>query len=108
MQRGQISTKSLFSVLPNAEACFSDTDLDIDIITVPDQGESGTTLNTSTGSNLLSAARQKNDKSILLSPKYKQYSEKIGEWKDTFIIKNKVQIMAVGESKMDCSYPDSQ
>ena len=79
MQRGQISTKSLFSVLPNAEACFSDTDLDIDIITVPDQGESGTTLNTSTGSNLLSAARQKNDKSILLSPKYKQYSEKIGE-----------------------------
>ena len=76
MQRGQISTKSLFSVLPNAEACFSDTDLDIDIITVPDQGESGTTLNTSTGSNLLSAARQKNVKGILLSPQYKQYSEK--------------------------------
>lgn len=56
MQRGQISTKCLFSVLPHAEACFSDTDIDIDIITVPDQGESGTTLNTSTGSNLLSAA----------------------------------------------------
>lgn len=76
MQRGQISTKCLFSVLPNAEACFSDTDLDIDIFTVTDQGESGITLNTSTGSNLLSAARQKNVKGMLLSPKYKQYSEK--------------------------------
>ena len=76
IQRGWISTKCLFSVLPNAEACFSDTDLDVDIITVPDQGESGITLNTSTGSKLLSAARQKNVKGILLSPQYKQYSEK--------------------------------
>ena len=76
MQLGWIGTKCLLSVLLNAEACFSDTDLDIGFITVPDQGESGTTLNTSTGSNLLSAARQKNVKGILLSPQYKQYSEK--------------------------------
>lgn len=75
MQRGWIGTKCLFSVLPNAEACFSDTDLEVDIITVTDQGESGTTLNTSTGSNLQSVARQKNSKGILLSPKYKQYPE---------------------------------
>ena len=76
MQCGWIGTKCLFSVLPNAEVCFSDTDLDVDIITVTDQGESGITLNTFTGSNILSAARQKNDKGILLSSKYKQYSEK--------------------------------
>ena len=76
MQRGWISTKCLFSVLPKAETCFSDTDLDVDIITVPDQGESGITLNTSTGSKLLSAARQKNVKGVLLSPQYKQHSEK--------------------------------
>ena len=76
MQLGWIGTKCLLSVLLNAEACFSDTDLDIGFITVPDQGESGTTLNTSTGSNLLSAARQKNVKGILLSPQYKQFSEK--------------------------------
>ena len=66
MERGWIGTKCLFSVLPNTEACFSDTDLDVGIITVPDKGESGTTLNTSTGSNLLSAARQKNDKGIII------------------------------------------
>ena len=75
MQRGQISTKCLFSVLANAEACFSDTDLDIDIITVTDQGESGTRLNTYTGCNLISAAGQKNVKGMLLSPQYKQHSE---------------------------------
>ena len=54
-----MDTKCLCSFLLNAKACFSDTDLDIHIITVTDQGESGTTLNTFTGSKLLSAARQK-------------------------------------------------
>ena len=44
MQLGWIGAKCLLSVLPNAKACFSDTDLDIGFITVPDQGESGTTL----------------------------------------------------------------
>ena len=58
MQRGWISTKCLCSVLPNTEACFSDTDLDVDTITVPDQGESGITLNTSTSSKLLSQGKK--------------------------------------------------
>ena len=59
MQHGWIGTKCLFSFLLNAKACFSHTDLDIHITTVTDQGESGTTLNTFTGSKLLSAVRQK-------------------------------------------------
>ena len=45
---------------------FLDTDLDTDIITVTDQGENGTTLNTSTGPVLLKAARQKSAKGMLL------------------------------------------
>ena len=31
---------------------------------------------------------------------------KLDERKDTFITRNKVQIVAVGETKIDCSYPD--
>ena len=48
------------------EACFSDTDLDTDNITVTEQGENGTTPNTSAGPDLLNAERQKNAKGMLL------------------------------------------
>ena len=34
--------------------------------------------------------------------------KKIDERKDTFIIKNKLQIVAVSETKIDCSYPVPQ
>ena len=56
------------------EACFSDPDLDSDNITVTDQGENGTTPKTSTGPDLLNAARQKNAKGMLLC---QQHSEQI-------------------------------
>ena len=91
-----------------SEACFSDTDLDSDNITVTDQGENGTTPNTSTGPDLLNAARQKNAKGMLLCHLNINSSQnKFDELKDTFI-NSKMQIMAVGETKIDRSYPDSQ
>ena len=90
------------------EASFLDTDLDTDIITVTDQGENGTTLNTSTNPDLLNAARQKNAKGILLCHlNINSIQKKFDELKDIFI-NNKMQIMAVGETKIDRSYPDSQ
>ena len=46
------------------EASFLDTDLATDSITMTDQGENGTTLNTSTSPDLLNAARQKNAKGM--------------------------------------------
>ena len=90
------------------EASFLDTDLDTDIITVTDQGENGTTLNTSTSPDLLNAARQKNAKGMLLCHlNINSIQNKFDELKDTFI-NSKMQIMAVGETKIDRSYPDSQ
>ena len=90
------------------EASFLDTDLDTDIITVTDQGENGTTLNTSTSPDLLNAARQKNAKGTLLCHlNINSIQNKFDELKDTFI-NSKMQIMAVGETKIDRSYPDAQ
>ena len=90
------------------EASFLDTDLDTDIITVTDQGENGTTLNTSTSPDLLNAARQKNAKGMLLCHlNINSIQNKFDELKDTFI-NSKMKIMAVGETKIDRSYPDSQ
>ena len=72
-----------------SEACFSDTDLDSDNITVTDQGENGTTPNTSTGPDLLNAARQKNAKGMLLCHLNINSSQnKFDELKD-IIINNK-------------------
>ena len=89
------------------EACFSDIDLDTDNITVTDQGENGTTPNTSTGPDLLNVARQKNAKGMLLCHLNINSSQnKFDELKDN-IINNKMQIMAVSETKIDRSYPDS-
>ena len=77
-----------------SEACFSDTDLDSDNITVTDQGENGTTPNTSTGPELLNAARQKNAKGMLLCHLNINSSQnKFDELKD-IIINNKMQVMA--------------
>ena len=90
------------------EACFLDIDLYSDNITVTGQGENGTTPNTSTGPDLLNAARQKNAKCMLLCHlNIKIIQNKFDELKD-IIINNKVQIMAVGETKIDRSYLDSQ
>ena len=90
------------------EASFLDTDLATDSITMTDQGENGTTLNTSTSPDLLNAARQKNAKGMLLCHlNINSIQNKFDELKDIFI-KNKMQIMAVGETKIDRSYPDSQ
>ena len=94
-----------------SEACFSDTAhyyTDSDNITVTDQGENGTTPNTSTGPDLLNAARQKNAKGMLLCHlNINRSQNKFDELKDN-IINNKMQIMAVSETKIDRSYPDSQ
>ena len=90
------------------EACFSDTDLVTNNITLTDQGENGTTPNTFTGPDLLNAARQKNAKGMLLCHlNINSIQNKFDELKD-IIINNKVQIMAVSETKIDRSYPDSQ
>ena len=89
-------------------ASFLDTDLDTDIITVTDQGENGTILNTSTGPDLLKAARQKSAKGMLLCHlNIYSIQNKFDELKD-IIINNRVQIMAVSEIKIDHSYSDSQ
>ena len=72
------------------EACFSDTDLDTNNITLTDQGENGTTPNTFTGPDLLNAARQKNAKGMLLCHlNINSIQNKFDELKD-IIINNKV------------------
>ena len=89
-----------------SKACFSDTAhyyTDSDNITVTDQGENGTTPNTSTGPDLLNAARQKNANGMLLCRlNIKRSQNKFDELKDN-IINNKMQIMAVSETKIDRS-----
>ena len=62
------------------KACFSDTDLDRDNITLTDQGENGNTPNTSTGPDLLHCKCGKAKKCqghVIMSPKYKQHLEQI-------------------------------
>lgn len=92
-----VGNSTIESLMNNSEILEND----------PQQDEE-TTLNETVVTNPLQTARQKNDKDLLLCHlNSNSIQNKFEELKD-IIIKSRVQIMAVSETKIDGSYPDSQ